>query len=84
MKKLTVALVIACVAISSTAAAVDWSKHPNLREAKVRIAEAKKHLKEANDHEKSEFGGHRGKAEKLLDQADAEIDLAADWAETHH
>ena len=84
MKKLTLALVLACVAISSTALAIDWAKHPNLKDAKTSIGVAKNHLKAANDHEKSEFGGHRAKAEQLLDQANAEIDLAAEWAETHH
>jgi hypothetical protein len=84
MKKVTLAVVLAYVAISSTALAIDWSKHPNLRDAKGSIADAKRHLKEANDHEKSEFGGHRGNAEKLLDQADQEINQAADWADSHH
>ncbi len=84
MTKLTVALATASIAISSTALAVDWARHPNLRDAKGAIGVAKTHLKEANDHERSEFGGHRAKAEQLLDQANAEIDLAADWADTHH
>jgi hypothetical protein len=84
MKKVTLAVVLAYVAVSSTALAIDWSRHPNLRDAKGAIAEARKHLKEANDHEKSEFGGHRGNAENLLNQADGEIDQAAIWADTHH
>jgi hypothetical protein len=84
MNKVSIATVLACLAISGTALAVDWSHHPNLRDAKQAIADAKRHLKEANDHEKSEFGGHRANAEKLLDQADQEINAAADWADTHH
>jgi cellobiose-specific phosphotransferase system component IIA len=83
MKKLSYLVVFAGLAISSTAFAVDWSKHPHLQKAKEQINDAKKSLKDANDHEKSEFGGHRAAAEKLLDQAKGEIDAAADWAETH-
>jgi hypothetical protein len=83
MKNLKWFVMLAVVAVSSTAFATDWSRHEHLQHARVRIDEAKKSLKEANDHEKSEFGGHRGKAEALLTQAQAEIDAAADWADSH-
>ena len=83
-KKLSIGFLVAGIAISTSAFAADWSKHPHLHNAKDRIDDAKKLLKDASDHEKSEFGGHRAAAEKLLDQAKGEIDQAADWAESHH
>ena len=85
MKKLSaVSLVVfAVVAASTTAFAVDWKQHPHLHKAREQIDNAKKSLKEANDHEKSEFGGHRVKAEELLNQAQQEIDQAAQWADAN-
>lgn len=83
MKKLSTLVVFAVIAASSTAFAVDWKKHPHLHKAREQIENASKSLKEANDREKGEFGGHRDKAEELLKQAQGEIDQAADWADSH-
>lgn len=82
MKKIVISLLLAGVVVSSVALA-DLNKHPHLKQARNQIDNAKKSLQQANDHEKSEFGGHREKAIELLNQAQQEIDQAATWADSH-
>jgi hypothetical protein len=81
MSKASNVLVFALVAATSTAFAVEWKKHPHLHKAHEQIEAAKKSLKEANDHKKTEFGGHRAKAEELLNQAQHEIQEAVEYAD---
>ncbi len=62
------------------AISADLSRHPNLRAAHQALENASRELARANDKKKSEFGGHRAKAESLIREAQAEIEAAADWA----
>ncbi len=80
MKK-AVGVMLASLALASTLSlAVEWKGHPHLRKAHQAIENAKKSLREANDKKKTEFGGHRAKAEELLTQAQHEIEEAVEYA----
>lgn len=58
--------------------------HPKLEKARTSINKALTDCKEAKaDEKKGEFGGHRDKAEELLNQAKGELDQAAEFANTH-
>src|SRR5450755_3519256 len=53
--------------------------HPNLQKARNAINRALTDCQSARAEEKNgEFGGHRDKAEELLNQAKAELDQAAE------
>jgi len=77
-----IALIVATGFLASVAMA-ELAHHPHLLKAHETLETALQHLKEANDHEKSEFGGHRVKAEQLIREAQKEINEAAQWADTH-
>jgi hypothetical protein len=58
--------------------------HPNLRRARNSINRALADCRAARaDERHGEFGGHRDRAEDLLNQAKAELDAAAEFANTH-
>ncbi len=82
MKK-TLAAVLLVAFASTPLALAELAKHPHLKRAHEAIEHAMKALREANDKEKGEFGGHRVKAEELLNQAQHEIEEAANWADSH-
>jgi hypothetical protein len=59
--------------------------HPHLKAARNSINRALADCRAARaDERKGEFGGHRDKAEELLNQAKAELDAAAEFANNHH
>lgn len=82
MKKLSIIL-LTIITMASAAWAVEWKRHPHLQHAHQAIGNAKKQLAEANDHKKTEFGGHRAKAIELLNQAQHEIEEAAEYANSN-
>jgi hypothetical protein len=58
--------------------------HPHLEAARRTINRALADCKAARaDEKKGEFGGHRDKAEDLLNQAKGELDQAAEYANSH-
>jgi len=58
--------------------------HPNLQAARRSINKALQDCRRARaDERHGEFGGHRDKAEELLNQAKGELDAAAEFANTH-
>jgi hypothetical protein len=59
--------------------------HPHLKAARNSINRALADCRAAKaDERNGEFGGHREKAEDLLNQAKVELDAAAEFANTHH
>jgi hypothetical protein len=81
MKKKVVGLTLISFAfVSALAFAAEWKGHPHLHKAHQAIDNAMKALKQADDKKKTEFGGHRAKAEELLTQAQHEIEAAVDYA----
>ncbi|MFZ0889521.1 MAG: hypothetical protein WA005_13790 [Candidatus Binataceae bacterium] len=82
MKKLTLAA-LAGLLIAGSVAFAQFEGHPHLKAAQQHIGEALQQLREAQHATKAEFGGHRDRAEALLNQADREIVAAAKFANTH-
>ena len=83
MKKLLIAATGASILAFGSIAVAQWEAHPHLRAASDHIAEAIAELKTANDGRK-QYGGHRDLAEQHLHQAQAEIRMAAEFANSHH
>lgn len=83
MKKLLIAAAGASVLAFGSIAVAQWEAHPHLKAASDHIEEAIAELKTANDGKK-EYGGHRDLAEQHLHQAQAEIRMAAEFANSHH
>jgi hypothetical protein len=84
MKKMILAVTTTAILTSAvTALAVDWAKHPHLNAGREHCNQAIESLRKANDHKKTEFGGHRANAIKLIEQAEKEIQAAADYAESN-
>jgi hypothetical protein len=83
MKLILGILLGAFIVTTSVVLAVDWKKHPHLHAAHEKLEKAKKDLAEADDHKKTEFGGHRSKAIELLDQANKEIEAAVEYADSN-
>jgi hypothetical protein len=69
------------LSLAGNAYAIDWKNHPNLKKAHELLEQAKKAMAEANDKKKSEFGGHRASAMSHVDQAQKELEQAAEWAD---
>ena len=80
MKPILVATLIS-LSLAGDAYAMDWKNHPNLKKAHELLEQAKKAMAEANDKKKSEFGGHRASAMSHVDQAQKELEQAAEWAD---
>jgi len=58
--------------------------HPHLQAARRSINRALQDCRSARADERTgEFGGHRDKAEQLLQEAKAELDAAAEYANSH-
>ena len=55
-------------------------RHGNLRAAQEHIVEAFQLVSQAQEANDSRLGGHAGRAKDLLQQADAELRMAADTA----
>jgi hypothetical protein len=65
------------------AGGVQTSHHENLAAAQQLIKEAYQKIEAAQQANKDELGGHAKKAEQLLDQANQELGLAAEYANQH-
>lgn len=59
------------------------NKHGNLRSAQQYIVAAWQRIDEAQVDNRYNLGGHAGRAKELLVQADQELRLAADVANSH-
>ena len=88
MKSLTVrATVISCIligllmaGIAVQAGNVSKTRHPNLAAAQTLIEKARDRVSAAQSANEFDMNGHAAKAKKLLDEAYAEIKLAAEAA----
>ena len=74
---------ISLITLTSFAQAQGFGRHPQLRMAHQKVAEAIRHLQNAKNG-KIEFGGHRAKAEQALHEAQEEITQAVQFASQHH
>jgi hypothetical protein len=63
---------------------IDPSKHSHLADAQKHVVEAYNKVVEAQKDNHDELGGHAEKAIDLLDQANRELKLAAEYANHHH
>lgn len=62
---------------------IDSHRHPNLAEAQHHVVQAYNKTVEAQKENKDELGGHAERAIDLLDQANHELKLAAEYADRH-
>ena len=60
---------------------IDSHRHPNLAEAQHHLQQAFGKIDEAQRENKDELGGHAAKAKELIDAADRELKLAAEFAD---
>ena len=75
-----------CLPIGAFAGDPILKGHPNLQKARVacnNAIEAIKKSQEANEKVWGDEGGHGQKAKEALNTAKAEIDLAAEWVNSH-
>lgn len=63
---------------------IDPHKHSNLAAAQQHVVEAYKKTVEAQKSNDDELGGHAERAIELLDQANHELKMAAEYADHHH
>ncbi|HYL86185.1 MAG TPA: hypothetical protein VE263_18315 [Candidatus Angelobacter sp.] len=63
---------------------IDSHRHPNLAEAQHHVVQAYNKTVEAQKENKDELGGHAERAIDLLDQANHELKLAAEYSDRHH
>ncbi len=86
MRKLTIAT-LAALSLFATAAAgepaqnIDPRAHPNLAEAQRLSAQAWQRITAAQVANKYQLGGHAQRAKDLLEQANAQLKLAAETAD---
>jgi hypothetical protein len=83
MKKIVIVIAVLSVmlaGVSVFAANVSGFKHPNLKAAQVLIEKAVAKVSKAQVANEFDMDGHAAKAKDLLDQAYAEIKLAAEAA----
>jgi F0F1-type ATP synthase membrane subunit b/b' len=60
---------------------IDPHKHPNLAESQHHLQQAWAKADEAQKENKDELGGHADKAKEHIQAADAELKLAAEYAD---
>ena len=63
---------------------IDPHKHSNLAAAQQHVVEAYNKTVEAQKSNNDELGGHAERAISLLDQANHELKLAAEYSDRHH
>ena len=63
---------------------IDPGRHPNLADAQHHVVQAYDKAVDAQKANKDELGGHAEKAIALLDQANRELKLAAEYSDHHH
>jgi hypothetical protein len=85
LKGMALGVILGCSgAIFAQAPAVDiGARHGNLRAAQQYIASAWQRIDEAQADNHYELGGHAGRAKELLVQADQELRLAANVANSN-
>jgi hypothetical protein len=88
MTKLRAIVISAAIALPVAALAKDvfLKGHPNLEKARMSLIEADKHITEsqkANEKVWGDEGGHGKRAKEAIDTAKKELDLAAEWVNSH-
>ncbi len=73
----------AALAATKPAQNVSPHKHPNIAAAQHLTAQAYEKIVAAQKANEYDLGGHAAKAKDLLDQANRELKLAAETANTH-
>jgi len=62
---------------------VSYERHPNLAQAQHLADEAYRSVRAAQQANEYDLGGHARKAEQLIDEANRELKLAAEYANSH-
>ena len=88
MSKLRTFIIGAAVALPLIALAKDpvLAGHPNLEKARAALNDADKWIAEsqkANEHVWGDEGGHGKRAKEAISTAKHELDLAAEWVNSH-
>src|ERR1700722_2619770 len=83
LSRAAIALAVLGILIAPTMAG-PLKGHPHLEAARRHVNQALEACRAAHAEDPQEFGGHRARAEELLNQAKAELDAAAQFANTHH
>jgi hypothetical protein len=88
MSKLRIAILTAIVALPLGALAKDvvLKGHPNLEKARASLNDADKYItasQKANEKVWGDEGGHGKKAKEAITTAKQELDLAAEWVNSH-
>jgi len=87
-KTLRTVLITAVIALPLGALAKDviLKGHPNLEKARAALNDADKWItksQEANEHVWGDEGGHGKRAKEAIGNAKHELDLAAEWVNSH-
>ena len=85
MRLKILAVILFCVAATTVGAQrpaedVSAKRHPNLAAAQKLVEQAFNRIAEGQRANEWDLGGHAAKAKQLLDQANAELKLAAETA----
>ncbi|HEY1552335.1 MAG TPA: hypothetical protein VGG28_31125 [Kofleriaceae bacterium] len=88
MSKFTTIVITAAICLPLGAFAKDamLKGHPNLQKARTSLADADKYIsasQAANEAVWKDEGGHGQKAKEAIGNAKHELDLAAEWVNTH-
>lgn len=87
MSKLRIAVLTAVIALPLGAFAGGVLKgHPNLEKARASLNDAERYIsasQKANEHVWADEGGHGKKAKEAIESAKAELDMAAEWVNSH-
>ena len=88
MSKLRTVILTAAIALPLGAFAKDvvLKGHPNLQKARASLNEADKYItasQKANEHVWGDEGGHGKRAKEAIATAKSELDLAAEWVNSH-
>ena len=88
MSKLRIAVLTAAIALPLGAFAKDamLKGHPNLEKARASLNDAERFItasQKANERVWGDEGGHGKKAKEAIQTAKQELDLAAEWVNSH-
>ena len=88
MSKLRIAVLTAVIALPLGAFAKDamLKGHPNLEKARASLNESERYItasQKANERVWGDEGGHGKKAKEAIEAAKHELDLAAEWVNSH-
>jgi hypothetical protein len=89
MSKLRAVVITAAIALPLGAFAKDavLRGHPNLEKARAALNEADRYInasQKANEGVWADEGGHGKRAKEAIGTAKQELDLAAEWVNSHH